>query len=76
LVEWIDTASSLGPCDLVRAWFADGLEVEFGFTTPDWAAAPLDEGTRRVVRDGLRVLFDRADALTALNPPADSARRR
>jgi len=26
-------------------------------TTPDWAAIPLDAGTRKVIRDGMMVLF-------------------
>jgi hypothetical protein len=42
----------------LRTWYADGREVEFGLTTPAWAAQPLDEGTRRVVCDGMRVLYD------------------
>src|SRR5512143_2179948 len=32
----------------VRAWYEDGLEVEYGITDEDWAASPLDEGTRKV----------------------------
>ncbi len=43
----------------VRVWYEGGPEVEFGFTRPDWAAPPLDAGTRRVLSDGARVLFDR-----------------
>lgn len=46
----------------VRVWYADGREVEFGLTDDGWSALPLDEGTRRVVADGMRVLFER-DAL-------------
>ena len=46
----------------VRVWYADGREVEFGLTDEGWSALPLDEGTRRVVADGMRVLFER-DAL-------------
>ena len=42
----------------VRVWYVDGLEVEFGLTDESWAALPLDEGTRRVVADGIRVLFE------------------
>ena len=41
----------------IRAWYATGLEVEFGVTTPDWAHA-ADEGTRRVIDGGVRVLWD------------------
>jgi 3-methyladenine DNA glycosylase AlkD len=43
----------------LRVWYQDGPEVNWGLTTPDWAAEPLDEGTRRVMMDGIRVLFER-----------------
>ena len=42
----------------VRAFYESGLEVEYGFTTPDWAEAPVDEGTLRVVAGGMKVLHD------------------
>jgi predicted nucleotidyltransferase len=42
----------------VRAFYASGLEVEYGFTTPDWAGAPIDAGTLRVVTGGMKVLHD------------------
>lgn len=42
----------------VRAFYESGLEVEYGFAAPDWAATPIDEGTLRVVTDGLKVLHD------------------
>ncbi len=42
----------------VRALYESGLEVEYGFTTPDWAAAPIDAGTLRVVREGMKVVHD------------------
>jgi predicted nucleotidyltransferase len=50
----------------VRVWYESSLEVEFGFATPEWASAPLDEGTRRVVAGGIRVLMDRDAVLSAL----------
>jgi hypothetical protein len=49
----------------VRAWYIDGGEVEFGVASPDWAANP-DEGTRRVLRDGFRVVLDRDGAFGKL----------
>ena len=42
----------------VRVFYESGLEVEYGFTTPDWADAPADEGTVRVVTGGMKVLHD------------------
>lgn len=45
-----------------------GLEVEFGVGTPAWAAVDaLDDGTRRVVSDGMRVLHDPDRLLTRLS---------
>ena len=38
---------------------SDGMEVEFSFGPPSWAfVRPLDSGTRRVLADGCRVLYD------------------
>jgi hypothetical protein len=42
----------------VRVWYRAGLEVEFSLATLAWATEP-DEGTRRVLADGYRVLLDR-----------------
>ena len=41
-----------------RVWYADGLEVDFGFALPAWLAEPLDVGTRNVVQRGYRMVFD------------------
>ena len=39
--------------------FADGSEVELSFTSPDWAeTAPMDPGTRQVISNGCRILWD------------------
>jgi len=44
-----------------------GLEVEFGFAPPSWAAAdPLDPGTAGVVRNGCQPLVDRKGLLDRL----------
>lgn len=48
----------------LRIWYRDGLEVEYGLTDERWAGVPLDEGTRRVIADGVRVLFERGDILS------------
>lgn len=48
----------------VRAWYADGREIEYGITDASWAALPLDAGTQRVISDGMRVLFERAPLLS------------
>jgi hypothetical protein len=48
----------------LRVFYRDGYEVEYGITTPDWAALPLDAGTRQVISDGMVVLFERGDVLS------------
>ena len=48
----------------IRVWYRNGAEVEYGITTPDWAAVPLDAGTREVIRGGMTVLFERENLLS------------
>jgi predicted nucleotidyltransferase len=47
----------------LRVHYEHGVEVEFGFAEPSWAAAPLDPGTCEVVSGGIRVLFDRCGVM-------------
>lgn len=53
-----------GKLTSVRVWYQNGSEVEYGITVPDWAALPLDAGTRRVISDGMLVLFERGNLLS------------
>jgi predicted nucleotidyltransferase len=48
----------------LRVWYMAGPEVEYGLTTPEWAAFPLDPGTQRVIADGMQVLFERGTWLS------------
>jgi predicted nucleotidyltransferase len=48
----------------LRVWYAGGLEVEFGIADRTWATAPLDAGTRQVIKDGCVVVFDRGLAFS------------
>jgi hypothetical protein len=48
----------------IRVWYTDGHEAEYGITDERWAAVPLDEGTHRVIADGMRILFERGDILS------------
>lgn len=63
-----------GKLTSVRVWYESGLEIEYGFTTRDWVKKPLDKGTKRVIDDGLRVLFEKEKILspyeTAPNKPS------
>jgi len=49
----------------LRVWYEGGPEVEFGLTGAEWVAEPLDAGTRQVVSEGIRVLFDREGLLAS-----------
>lgn len=61
------TQEDYGPVQSLRVIYRDGLEVEFGLTSPEWAALDrLELGTRRVVVDGMRILFDPRGVLAAL----------
>lgn len=53
-----------GKLTSVRVWYQNGPEVEYGITTPDWAAIPLDAGTREVISGGMIVLFERGILLS------------
>jgi hypothetical protein len=45
----------------------NGLEVEFTFAPISWAhAKPIDAGTRHVVKNGCRILYDPEEMLSAL----------
>lgn len=48
-----------GKLTSLRVWYENGLEIEYGFTTPDWAMIPPDEVTRQIIDNGLRVLFEK-----------------
>ena len=53
-----------GKLTSLRVWYQNGFEVEYGITTPDWAATPLDAGTQEVMRGGMTALFERRDFLS------------
>jgi predicted nucleotidyltransferase len=53
----------------LRVWYSGGHEVEYGFTDEQWSALPLDEGTLRVISDGLKILWERRPILSTLSKP-------
>jgi hypothetical protein len=71
-----DWAAGLGPIVATRRWGAvterrirlpDGIEMDVAIAPPKWAATKrVDRGTRRVVRDGMRILHDPRGALATL----------
>ena len=48
-----------GACTSIRVWYESGLEVEFGIVDPSWLSIPLDNGTRKVLSDGYKVIVDK-----------------
>ena len=60
-------ARRLGTVTERRFALPSGLEVELGVAPPSWAATdPVDEGTRRVVADGVSVIYDPEGLLSGL----------
>ena len=59
-------AQAWGPLLERRFRLASGLHVEVGLVAPSWAAVPLDDGTRRVLAGGCRVLEDPDGLLVAV----------
>lgn len=56
-MKWSDEEYGVVWCR--RIWFEPQGEVEFAFAPLSWAnPSPVDKGTRRVVSDGLRALYD------------------
>jgi hypothetical protein len=50
----------------LRIFYREGIEIEFNFTLPDWAALPPDPGTDKVVSDGMQILVDPAGLIKSL----------
>ncbi len=56
-----------GPLTERRFVLPSDLEVEVGIAPPSWAATdPVDPGTRRVVEDGVSIVYDPDGFLTRL----------
>lgn len=55
--KWSDEEYGVVWCR--RVWFEPQGEVEFAFAPLSWAdVSPVDKGTRRVMSDGCRILYD------------------
>jgi len=56
-----------GKVTSLRAWYANGLEVEFGLTDSTWAAdanATQDEGEGLIIREGIIILYEQEHHLS------------
>jgi hypothetical protein len=56
-----------GKCTSLRVWYDEGMEVEYGFVDESWAALPIDVETRKIISDGMKVMFERKPLLSLLN---------
>ena len=43
-----------------RVFYKNGLEVEYGITSPEWA---VDDGAKEVMQDGAKLLLDKSGSL-------------
>jgi predicted nucleotidyltransferase len=62
-----DQMENYGKCTSLRVWYDEGFEVEYGFVDESWAALPLEEGTRKIIADGMKIMFERKPLLSILN---------
>ena len=58
--RWRETKiEDRGAVKTQRAFYRNGNVFEFNFVPPSWAKIdPVDEGTRRVVAEGMKILYD------------------
>jgi len=54
-----------GKVTSLRVWYADRREVEYGLAGLDWGSDPADEGDMQVIRNGIRVLYEREGRLSS-----------
>ena len=56
-----------GECTSLRVWYDEGLEVEYRFVDESWASLPVAEDTRKIVSDGMKVMFERKPLLSLMD---------
>jgi predicted nucleotidyltransferase len=64
-----------GKLTSLRVWYESGLEVEYCFTTREWIQLLLDEGTKKAVNKGLRVLFEKEALLSPYDMKVGTSNR-
>ena len=73
--QWISLFGSVvreqtedyGKCRSLRVWYDEGFQVEYGFVDESWAALPLDAGTRAIVSEGMKIMYERKPLLSLLD---------
>jgi hypothetical protein len=63
-----------GQVTSLRVFYKDRTEVEYNFSTPDWASVPVDAGTYHVVADGMKIIHDPQRILKVLQETVSSGR--
>ncbi len=53
-----------GKVTSLRVWYTGGPEVEYGFADETGPVVPLDEGTKKVISGGMRILTERRATLS------------
>lgn len=54
-----------GKVTSLRVFYADGLEVEYGFAGLEWGSDPRDAGDAQVITDGLIILHEKDEYLSS-----------
>lgn len=60
------TIEKWGMVNSIRTYYKNGQEVEFGITSPKWADVPMDAGTKKVILNGSKIIFDKNGILKKL----------
>ena len=55
-----------GKVTSLHVWYVGSHEVEYGFTDETWSAWPVGDGTRKVISDGMQILWERGGILSRL----------
>lgn len=50
----------------LRIFYNNELEVEYGVVTNEWVKEPLDKGTKNVVENGFKILFDKENVFSSV----------
>jgi uncharacterized protein len=51
-------AENWGGVETLRVFYKGAIEVEYNFSSPNWASIPVDAGTHSVISDGMKILSD------------------
>lgn len=47
----------------LRVYYEAGPEIEYGLTSSEWTNIPIDDGTNKLISDGIRILLDKKGLL-------------